>query len=170
MTVAHRVLRDQMLAYVSREFEKNWKKMQEQGNTAAESHQARLASAEIRVHWSKLSKNVFCAICIFRRPEHVFKCRHAICDFCVRIFGVPRMTEEYSYTFTKCVCCGKIADLLVRLKPPTAGLRILSVDGGGIKGIVPLEFLNLLQRSLGSSCRVQDLFDLALGTSVGKCD
>ncbi|TKA60681.1 hypothetical protein B0A55_12855, partial [Friedmanniomyces simplex] len=46
-------------------------------------------------------------------------------------------------------------------------IRILSVDGGGIRGIIPLEFLHLLQRSLGSSCRIQDLFDLALGTSAG---
>ncbi|KAK0866001.1 hypothetical protein LTR87_015181 [Friedmanniomyces endolithicus] len=57
--------------------------------------------------------------------------------------------------------------LLIRLKPPTAGVRVLSVDGGGVRGIIPLEFLHLLQRSFGSSCRIQDLFDLALGTSAG---
>lgn len=69
--------------------------------------------------------------------------------------------------FDDCLVCGKEAALLVRLKPPTAGVRIISVDGGGIRGIVPLEFLSQLQHSLGSSCRIQTLFDLALGTSAG---
>jgi hypothetical protein len=32
-----------------------------------------------------------------------------------------------------------------------------------------LEFISILQKSLRSSCQVQDLFDLALGTSVGMC-
>lgn len=103
-----------------------------------------------------------CAICLLCCLEHVFKCRHSICDFCVRTFGLTRITEEHSFTFADGTYCGKSADLLVRLKPPTAGLRLLSVDGGAIKGIVPLEFLNLIQKSLGSSCRVQDLFDLAI--------
>ncbi|MCJ1473164.1 hypothetical protein MMC13_001815 [Lambiella insularis] len=53
------------------------------------------------------------------------------------------------------------------VKPPTAGVNILSIDGGGIRGVIPLEFLNRLQKVLGPDCPVQDLFDLALGTSSG---
>ena len=55
-----------------------------------------------------------------------------------------------------------------RIKPPTAGSRILSIDGGGIRGVVPLEFLHLLQGILGPSLSLLDLFDQAFGTSSGK--
>lgn len=168
LTTAHRILRGQMLAYVSREFINHWTGMHQAGGSTAELHRSRLENKSVREHWGSLHQNTFCAICLLRRPEHVMKCRHSVCDFCVQIFATPRVTEEYTYTFSSCICCGRPADLLVRLKPPSAGLRILSIDGGGVRGIVPLEFLNLLQKSLGSSCRVQDLFDLALGTSVGE--
>lgn len=57
---------------------------------------------------------------------------------------------------------------MVRLKPPTAGIRILSIDGGGVRGIIPLEILSMLQGIAGSSCPVQDLFDLVYGTSIGQ--
>jgi len=60
--------------------------------------------------------------------------------------------------------------LLIRLKPPTAGLRIMTLDGGGVAGIISMRFVDLLQKSLGSNCRIQDLFDLIVGTSVGKLD
>ena len=67
----------------------------------------------------------------------------------------------------KCVLCS-LGTLRVTLKPPTAGIRILSVDGGGVRGVVPLEFLNILQDTIGPECPIQDLFDLAFGTSSGK--
>ena len=56
----------------------------------------------------------------------------------------------------------------VRIKPPTAGVRILSIDGGGVRGIVPLEFLNLLQVEVGSEIPLESLFDQVFGTSSGK--
>ncbi|KAK3616763.1 hypothetical protein LTR22_026959 [Elasticomyces elasticus] len=156
-----------MAGMVFREFVRGWTRMQKERVSAATLHHQRLQEPLTNAHWAKLRSNLFCSICILRRPEHVLKCRHAICDHCARTFGEPRATEEYTYIFRVCVTCGAGTDLLVRLKPPTAGIRILSVDGGGVRGIVPLEFLHLLQRSLGSSCRLQDLFDLALGTSAG---
>ncbi|KAK5699335.1 hypothetical protein LTR17_023332 [Elasticomyces elasticus] len=156
-----------MAGMVFREYVRGWTRMQKEQVSAATLHHQRLQEPLTNAHWAKLRSNLFCSICILRRPEHVLKCRHAICDHCARTFGEPRATEEYTYIFRVCVACGAGTDLLVRLKPPTAGIRILSVDGGGVRGIVPLEFLHLLQRSLGSSCRLQDLFDLALGTSAG---
>ncbi|KAL9606564.1 MAG: hypothetical protein Q9179_000289 [Wetmoreana sp. 5 TL-2023] len=59
------------------------------------------------------------------------------------------------------------SSLSVVLKPPTAGINILSIDGGGVRGAVPLEFLSILQEILGDDCPIQDLFDLAFGTSSG---
>src|SRR5258708_9204772 len=43
--------------------------------------------------------------------------------------------------------------------------RILSIDGGGIKGIVPAAFLVQLEEALGES--ITHFFDLIAGTSTG---
>ncbi len=43
--------------------------------------------------------------------------------------------------------------------------KILSIDGGGIKGVFPASFLSTIEDSLGK--RVSDHFDLIVGTSTG---
>jgi uncharacterized protein len=43
--------------------------------------------------------------------------------------------------------------------------RILSIDGGGIRGVFPAAFLASLEEAL--NCRVADYFDLIVGTSTG---
>jgi hypothetical protein len=43
--------------------------------------------------------------------------------------------------------------------------RILSIDGGGIKGVFPASFLASVEDSLGR--RLSDYFDLVVGTSTG---
>ena len=73
-----------------------------------------------------------------------------------------------SFQMNRCMICGSRQSLSVRLKPLTAGVRILSIDGGGIKGIVPLQILKILQTYLGSDSPIQELFDLVMGTSAGK--
>lgn len=59
-------------------------------------------------------------------------------------------------------------NLIAKLKPPTAGVRILSIDGGGIRGVISLEFLSLIRDSVGTKCPIQDFFGLVIGTSSGK--
>ncbi|MDN3905736.1 patatin-like phospholipase family protein [Arthrobacter sp. YD2] len=44
-------------------------------------------------------------------------------------------------------------------------LRILSIDGGGIRGIIPLTWLMALEEQTGQ--RTAELFDLVVGTSAG---
>ena len=44
-------------------------------------------------------------------------------------------------------------------------LRILSIDGGGVRGIIPVIWLTHLEKRSGK--RAADLFDLIVGTSVG---
>jgi hypothetical protein len=43
--------------------------------------------------------------------------------------------------------------------------RILSIDGGGIRGIFPASFLATVEEAIG--CSVADYFDLVVGTSTG---
>ncbi|GJX30554.1 patatin-like protein 2 [Tanacetum coccineum] len=59
------------------------------------------------------------------------------------------------------------------LQPPTYGnlITILSIDGGGVRGIIPsviLEFLETeLQKLDGEDARLADYFDVIAGTSTG---
>ena len=75
--------------------------------------------------------------------------------------------EESRYLLETCAVCEGHANLTVYLKPATAGVRMLNIDGGGVRGVVPLEFLTRLQNELGPKARVQDFFDIAFGTSAG---
>lgn len=51
------------------------------------------------------------------------------------------------------------------LKPGSTPLRVLSIDGGGIRGILPACILAELERQSGRP--IVDLFDLIVGTSTG---
>ena len=95
-------------------------------------------------------------------------CDHTICDTCVEIFGEGLTGFESRYVIRKCPLCQLECALVVKLKPPTAGVRVASIDGGGTRGIIPLRTLGLMQQTLGSDCKVQDLFDMAFGTSAGN--
>jgi len=43
--------------------------------------------------------------------------------------------------------------------------KILSIDGGGIKGVFPASFLASIEEQIGG--KVSDYFDLIVGTSTG---
>ncbi|CAI9784787.1 unnamed protein product [Fraxinus pennsylvanica] len=57
--------------------------------------------------------------------------------------------------------------------PPTYGnlITILSIDGGGIRGIIPATILEFLESELqkldGEQARIADYFDVVAGTSTG---
>jgi len=120
------------------------------------------------MHWEQLKSHRTCFFCLRRKPEHILTCGHAICDICVMVFGNPVAGKESHFKIDVCILCSTRGTLVARLKPPTAGARILSIDGGGVRGVVPLEFLGLLQGLLDSDLSVQDLFEQAFGTSSGE--
>ncbi|CBI19551.3 unnamed protein product, partial [Vitis vinifera] len=59
------------------------------------------------------------------------------------------------------------------LQPPTYGnlITILSIDGGGIRGLIPGTVLGFLESELqkldGEDARISDYFDVIAGTSTG---
>ena len=109
-----------------------------------------------------------CFSCLMEVPEHPLPCGHVLCDQCVEAYGRPR---KRSVSMT---CCPLHRDssqwirpAVIRRKPDGAGVRILSLDSGGIRGIVQLEVLRAIQLALGGHMPVQWLFDLMVGAGTG---
>ena len=102
-------------------------------------------------------------------PEKVLSCGHALCDTCIQIYGRRSASEKNTYDLTTCMLCGTSCEnSTFRYVPPTAGIRVLSLDGGGVRGIIPLTFLSHLQKVFAQfDCSIRDQFDLVCGTSAG---
>jgi hypothetical protein len=136
--------------------------------------QSGTSSADLRNEFMKSAKliaaiksNMTCLSCLHRAPEHLFSCGYSVCENCLLIFSTCTPGAEYHMKVDHCLFCQELIHFNCRVKPPTAGVRVLSVDGGGTRGTVPLESLCLLQTLLGR-LPVQDCFDLGFGTSSGE--
>ncbi|PTB40407.1 hypothetical protein M441DRAFT_70208 [Trichoderma asperellum CBS 433.97] len=109
-----------------------------------------------------------CFSCLQRKPMYSLPCGHWVCQICVKIFYSPNTGDPWLFYVNKCILCGvDTAGLRIRVKPDTATTRVLSIDGGGARGCIPLEFLQALQTSIGLPYPVQRNFDVVYGTSSG---
>lgn len=109
-----------------------------------------------------------CFCCLMDVPEHPLPCGHVLCTACVRAYGKPLKSA------VALNCCplhreatNWVKAAHIKFKPAGAGVRILSLDGGGIRGIVQLEVLRAIEQSLGGYLPVQNFFDLIVGTGTG---
>lgn len=136
--------------------------------TSAELHRETLASH--RQLLKNLRSETTCFVCLGRGPERGLPCGHAICEICIQVFGHPN--EPYTFLINECFLCGtNFPSFKIRIKPPTTGIRLLSIDGGGIRGVIPLSILieleDTISRLAGFHCPIQENFDLVYGTSSG---
>jgi hypothetical protein len=135
-------------------------------NTAAGLHRRLLS--KYHTNWSRLRSDDTCLVCLRRRPQYGLPCGHCICDNCPRVFGERSKHDPWLFTVRNCFLCG-LTTLGVEVKylPENAGVRVLTLDGGGVRGIATLEYLKALQERIGLPYPVQENFDLAYGTSSG---
>lgn len=164
---ASKQIQDQFLRAILDEFNTSFARRLRSALPTSEIHRQTLR--EHHPHLAKLKSFRSCFCCFTQMPEKVIACGHALCDTCVKIFGTPSRTERNSYGLTECVLCGvNYQKVVFRFVPPTAGIRRLSVDGGGVKGIIPLMFLQHIDTRLAPlGLPVQDYFDMVFGTSAG---
>lgn len=108
-----------------------------------------------------------CLACMQADPEHKLKCGHLICERCFTGVGNSSETDPHLYKLNCCPFCSQSCEATVRVKPATAGLRVLSIDGGGIRAAIPIQFLCALEEAVGLDMPIQEHFDLAYGTSSG---
>ncbi|KAH7115754.1 hypothetical protein B0J13DRAFT_681344, partial [Dactylonectria estremocensis] len=117
--------------------------------------------------WLSLRTRNTCLLCIQRVPQYELPCRHSICEHCVRVFGHASEEGPRFFAVPHCFLCGAYAGLHVRVRPPTAGVGVLCIDGGGVRGIIPTTILELLQEEIGLPIPVQEHFQLCAGVSAG---
>lgn len=143
-----------------------------QSNTstfAVQSHKDVLQRA--RGFWLKLYSRETCLVCIFRKPHLGTLCGHTVCENCVCVFGCPSSEDPCTHHIDRCFLCGlDTKHKSVRIHPPTAGAAVLSMDGGGVRGILELRFLALLEDRIGLPMPVLRHFKVVFGTSTGLSD
>ena len=123
--------------------------------------------------WQTARSNKTCFTCLQSVPDHALPCGHVFCEQCIKDFGQVCQDQRSCFEMTRCVLCftpwPEKPPQRIRLKPKYAGVRVLTLDGGGIRGIVELAILAQIERRVGLGVPVRDLFDLIVGTSTGKC-
>ncbi|KAF8242916.1 hypothetical protein K440DRAFT_664454 [Wilcoxina mikolae CBS 423.85] len=117
------------------------------------------------------SSHSTCFSCLFSAPHHALSCGHVICDMCVEDFSeLPHV--DHLRTVTECPLCATGLPpweklLVIKKNPRQAGPRILSLDGGGVRSIMQLQILSILEERIGLGIPIGEFFDLIIGTSAG---
>lgn len=142
------------------------------GQSVLELHRARLREvARSLQSCSESFKNrSYCSCCLMRAREKALDCGHTLCRDCIVTFGHSTPHNRHRYLISRCLICQETVNVpLYRCIPPTAGMRVLSLDGGGVRGVVTLVFLSWMTDRLGYlACPMDEHFDLVVGTSAGK--
>ncbi|KAF4467879.1 hypothetical protein FALBO_5249 [Fusarium albosuccineum] len=135
--------------------------------TSLDWHREQLAynSASLAVITSRET----CFSCIRRRPKYNFPCGHFICEHCIRTFCHADESDPWLFLPDVCLICSvPTPGLSIRLIPDTCRTRVLSIDGGGVRGAAPIGFLKAIEDEVGiPGYKVQRLFDVKIGTSSG---
>ncbi|RPA77550.1 hypothetical protein BJ508DRAFT_417000 [Ascobolus immersus RN42] len=119
-----------------------------------------------------LKSNALCLGCVVEKPKYPLRCGHSICETCLRCFGTTNDLFHLRYTLSYCPICGDDkprhnVPVEYRLFPREASPCVLSLDGGGVRGIVQLEALKQIELAIGLQVPIREFFDLIVGTSCG---
>ena len=113
-----------------------------------------------------------CLSCLRREPSICLPgCKHCICETCVELFVDPGSDDLFRIRY--CFYCGTEMpeDIVVKIHPPTTGVGLLCIDGGGAKGVVPLRIMQLIEAKLRelieADIPVQTFFKVGFGVSIG---
>lgn len=106
-----------------------------------------------------------CFFCFARPWTRLSKCKnHGVCDQCW-----PPLRERLRH---RCMLCDtQVATTSRKVDREVERGRILALDGGGVKGLIQLEVLAMLEEEIGLDLPLRYFFDLIVGTSIGEfCD
>ncbi|KAH7111753.1 hypothetical protein B0J11DRAFT_598320 [Dendryphion nanum] len=124
---------------------------------------------QFKTRWRGIKSSSTCLCCLRRRPQYGLPCGHTICENCVLVFGECCVDDPWIFKMRHCLLCGVSMpeELTVKVHPPTAGVGVLCIDGGGARGVVPLKLMKRIQDRIGLSIPFQKFFKVAFGISSG---
>ena len=93
-------------------------------------------------------------------------CGHGLCFDCVKDLTHDASVPLHRLEHISCPIHKKPQTFSPRLLPIQSGYRILSLDGGGVKGLAQLTILSHIEKKC-FDVPVIHLFDLVVGTSIG---
>lgn len=123
--------------------------------------------SKFQERWPKFKSKDTCLMCLVRRPQYMLKCGHKVCENCLQVFGKSQKQDPWLFELGHCLLCYQTVRFCARIRPATAGNSVFCIDGGGVRGIIPIAILLKIQRFLDLPIPIQELFTLAYGTSVG---
>ena len=151
----------------------------EQTKTAYRTCESVLESAQLHVknlhqhreYLARLRYGGNCSACLMEPWTHTLPCKHGLCTLCLRACD-GKETDGCRIIVNECpVCELSVGSRCIRkFIPPTATLRVLALDGGGVKGLVQLQVLQYLCDEIGlrDTVHISTFFDLMVGSSIGK--
>jgi hypothetical protein len=85
-------------------------------------------------------------------------------------FGEQSIEDPWEFKVRRCFLCKMIMpeDVIVKIHPPTSGAGVLCLDGGGVRGVIPLAFMKRIQDRIGLPIPFQSFFKTAFGVSSGQ--
>lgn len=110
-----------------------------------------------------------CFACLCRDWSALLPCsKHGLCNDCLMALDGSWATYGGALV-TVCNICGqRFKDWRGRVNPPNFTPSVLSLDGGGVRGLIQLEVLRLLKEEIAIDIPLFRFFDLIVGTSIGK--
>jgi hypothetical protein len=135
-------------------------------NFASATHEKVVRS--FQTFWHRYRSRETCLVCLRRKPHVGLPCGHTLCENCISVFGRSSSRDPWTFDIDSCFLC-RVDTLGVkaRIHPPTAGASVLSIDGGGVRGQLPLAFLEMLEDRIGLPMPVLEHFRVVFGTSSG---
>lgn len=124
----------------------------------------------------KTARGLFlCFFCLRDVPAQLLPCNHVICEHCVRALvhchSFSCDNDKRLVSLRQCPLHHetKIFEPApqLQLKPCFSGVRVLTLDGGGVRGLIQLKLLQAVQSELGGHIPIQRFFDLIGGASTG---
>ncbi|KAK1754174.1 patatin-like phospholipase-like protein [Echria macrotheca] len=149
------ILRSGFITKIEKFFEQYSERSVKERLPSAEIHRANLQCYQDL--WHRIKSNNTCFLCLRRRPQHQLHCGHEICENCVVVFGKRSIDDPWVFEIDEL--------LMIRIHPPTAGVGILCVDGGGIRATAPLGFMKRIKNRVDLPIAIQRFFKLAVGVS-----